>query len=45
MQLKSVNSKLLPDLIVDSGVIEINKPSAIYDVVDGVVVRGDINLD
>jgi len=39
-QLKSVNSKLQPDLIVDGGFLGIQEPSVIYDTVEDVVVRG-----
>ena len=43
-QLKSVNSKLQPDLIIDGGFLGIQEPSAIYDVVDEIVIRGDIKV-
>ncbi|MCD6109975.1 threonylcarbamoyl-AMP synthase [bacterium] len=44
-QLKSVSSKLQPDLIINGGFLGIQEPSAIYDVVEDVVVRGDIKIN
>lgn len=43
-QLKSANNKLQPDLIIDGGFLGIQEPSAIYDTVEDVVVRGDIKV-
>jgi len=43
-QLKSVNSGLQPDLVIDGGFLRTQKPSAIYDTVGNVVVRGEIDI-
>lgn len=44
-QLKSTNSKLQPDLIIDGGFIGVQEPSAIYDTIDEIVLRGDMKVD
>lgn len=43
-QLKSVSSGLQPDLIIDGGFLGIQEPSAIYDIVDEAVIRGDMKV-
>jgi len=44
-QLKGENLDIVPDLIVDAGFLGHNEPSAVYDVVDDVVIRGEIDLN
>jgi len=43
-QLREERSQIGPDLILDGGLLEENEPSSIYDVVDGKVLRGKIDL-
>lgn len=43
-QLKSVSSSLQPDLIIDGGFIGIQEPSAVYDTVGEVVLRGNVKI-
>lgn len=43
-QLREERSRIVPDLIIDGGLLDQNEPSSIYDVVDGKVLRGKIDL-
>jgi len=43
-QLRDTRSNIEPDLILDGGSLVENEPSAIYDVVDGKVLRGVIEI-
>ena len=43
-QLKTISGSLQPDLIVDGGFIGVQEPSSIYDIVEEIVVRGDIEV-
>jgi L-threonylcarbamoyladenylate synthase len=43
-QLREERSQIGPDLILDGGLLEENEPSSIYDVVDGKVLRGKLDL-
>ncbi|MBN1494135.1 threonylcarbamoyl-AMP synthase [Candidatus Peregrinibacteria bacterium] len=43
-QLREERSQIEPDLILDGGLLEQNEPSAVYDVVDGKVLRGNIDI-
>jgi len=43
-QLREERSRIEPDLILDGGLLEENEPSSIYDVVDGKVLRGSIDI-
>jgi tRNA threonylcarbamoyl adenosine modification protein (Sua5/YciO/YrdC/YwlC family) len=44
-QLKSISSSFQPDLVIDGGFLGINEPSSVYDVVDNIVLRGDIKIN
>jgi len=44
-QLKSISSSFQPDLVIDGGFLGINEPSSVYDVVDDIVLRGDIKVN
>jgi len=43
-QLREERIKIEPDLILDGGMLEQNEPSSIYDVVDGKILRGNIDI-
>ena len=43
-QLREERSKIEPDLILDAGLLEQNDPSSIYDVAEGKVLRGNIDI-
>lgn len=44
-QIKSEDVAFEPDLIIDGGFIGVQEPSAVYDCVDKVVLRGSIKID
>lgn len=43
-QLKTAPGSMQPDLVIDGGFIGVQEPSSIYDIVEEVVVRGDIKV-
>lgn len=43
-QLREERSRIEPDLILDGGMLDMNEPSSIYDVVDGKVLRGKLDI-